>query len=112
MTDRVEMVRAYYQALDGKEYDRFETLLAPEFAHRRPDRSLVGREAFVGFVRDDRPQRDTSHDIDEIYIPGSEAPEVVARGRLRNTDDEELLAFVDVFRFDEGRLVALNTYTR
>ncbi len=115
MTDRVALVRTYYDALDTGAYDRFESLLAPEFAHRRPDRSLVGREAFIGFVREDRPQGDTTHEIKTVYDPsaGESAAEVAVRGSLRGADGEEILAFVDVFRFDDNeRLVELNTYTR
>ncbi|MFB6160443.1 MAG: nuclear transport factor 2 family protein [Haloferacaceae archaeon] len=131
----VELARAYYDALDDGAYDRLADLLAPEFVHRRPDRTLVGRESFVTFVRDGRPRTDTTHAIDGLYRR-HDAPagsvEVAVRGRLRagSPDDETaaegedvtgadgaesgdatLFGFVDVFTVEAGRLVELRTYT-
>ena len=63
----VGAVRAYYEAIDAGEYDRIRRLLAPEFVQRRPDRTLAGRDAFVGFMRDRRPRTDTTHVIAEYY---------------------------------------------
>jgi ketosteroid isomerase-like protein len=119
-----EAARAYYEAVDAGAYDRLAELLAPDFAQRRPDRTLVGRESFVSFMRDRRPRTDTTHHVDAVYrlvqstpgenldTPGDPAAEVAVRGRVR-TDDEELqFGFVDVFAVDtEGRLASLRTYT-
>ena len=119
-----EAARAYYEAVDAGAYDRLAELLAPDFAQRRPDRTLVGRESFVSFMRDRRPRTDATHHVDAVYrlvqsppgenldTPGDPAAEVAVRGRVR-TDDEELqFGFVDVFAVDaEGRLASLRTYT-
>jgi ketosteroid isomerase-like protein len=122
--DPTEAARAYYDAVDAGDYDRLAALLAPDFAQRRPDRTLVGRESFVAFMRDRRPRTDTSHRVDAVYrLPGGEAganldtpddpaAEVAVRGRVRTPDGDLRFGFVDVFAVDdEGRLASLRTYT-
>ncbi|WP_348607170.1 nuclear transport factor 2 family protein [Halobaculum rarum] len=117
--------RAYYSAIDAADYDALADLLAPKFVHERPDRTLSGREAFVRFMREERPRTDTEHRIGAVYaesgagddIPGeglddagggdpdgdaagdAVVDEVAVRGRLLGDDGEELFGFVDVFRF-------------
>ncbi|WP_251341820.1 nuclear transport factor 2 family protein [Haloplanus halophilus] len=105
--DRRDTVTGYYDAIDAGAYDRLAGLLDPAFVHRRPDRTLDGRERFVAFMRDDRPRTDTEHVLDEVCV----GPETVfARGRLR-ADDEDLFGFVDVFRVADERIESLTTYT-
>ncbi|WP_096392984.1 nuclear transport factor 2 family protein [Halorubrum trapanicum] len=103
------LARAYYDALDAGEYDRLRSLLASDFVQRRPDRTFEGRDRFVAFMRDDRPNTDTTHAVDGVYPAG---PGVAVRGRLLDADGEVLFGFVDVFSVDEddGRLTALETY--
>jgi len=113
---REETVRAYYRAVDAADYDALAALLAPEFVHDRPDRTLDGRDAFVRFMREERPRTDTAHRLDAVYASVDAAvPEVVARGRLLGDDGEELFGFSDVFRFASGDANAavdhLTTYT-
>lgn len=109
------LARDYYGALDEGDYERLASLLAPEFVHERPDRTLEGRDRFVRFVRDERPLTDTRHPIDGLYVPGGdgdgEPDEVVVRGRLLRADGSLLVAFVDCFRVANGRLQSLRTYT-
>ncbi len=107
--DPVRPVLAYYDAIDGGDYDRLAALLAPEFSQRRPDRTFVGRDRFVAFMRDERPMTDTDHAVDAVYPVG---PGVAARGRLLDADGDELFAFIDVFDVDSGRLTGLETYVR
>ncbi|WP_254272911.1 nuclear transport factor 2 family protein [Haloarcula marina] len=108
-----DRARAYYRALDEGDYDLLERLLAPEFVHDRPDRQLDGRSRFVRFMREERPQTDTSHPVDAVYRRvGDGGTEVVVRGRLLDTDGNRLVGFVDVFRFEDGRICRLDTYTR
>ncbi len=117
----VARVRAYYRALDGDGYDLLGALLAPEFVHERPDRTLEGRERFVQFMREERPSTDTTHPVDGVYRrtgsnePLGESPsdttEVAVRGRLLAADGRELTGFVDVFTFEGGQMVRLRTYT-
>jgi len=100
------LVQAYYDAIDDGDYDALRELLAPEFEHVRPDRTLSGREEFVSFMRDDRPQTDTAHVLDAVY-EGRDG--VAARGRLLDADGE-LFAFVDVFELSGGAIQGLTTY--
>ncbi|MEZ3164051.1 nuclear transport factor 2 family protein [Halorubrum sp. RMP-47] len=105
--DPAALARAYYNAIDAGEYDRLASLLHPEFVQRRADRTFEGRERFVAFMRDERPNTDTTHAVDGVYPSG---PGVAVRGRLLDADGGELFAFVDVFDVDAGRLSTLETY--
>lgn len=104
-----DLVRAYYAALDGHEYDRLGSLLAPEFRQERPDMTLDGRAAFVEFMREERPQTSTSHPIREVYRAGEGS--FAAEGRLVGPDREVITGFVDVFTVVDGRIAAIKTYT-
>ncbi|ELZ44734.1 hypothetical protein C463_07257 [Halorubrum californiense DSM 19288] len=105
--DPTALALAYYDALDAGEYDRLASLLAPDFIQRRPDRTFEGRDRFVAFMRDERPNTDTTHVVERVYPAGHG---VAVRGRLLDADGVELFAFVDVFSVDAGRLTALETY--
>jgi Nuclear transport factor 2 (NTF2) domain. len=122
--DATDAARAYYEAVDAGDYDRLAALLAPDFAQRRPDRTLVGRDSFVSFMRDRRPRTDSTHHVDAVYrlsvgaagerleATGDVVAEVAVRGRVRTDDGELGFGFVDVFAVDEdGRLASLRTYT-
>jgi ketosteroid isomerase-like protein len=116
--DSVALARAYYDALDGHDYEALAALLAPEFVQRRPDRTFDSRDAFVRFMREERPRTDTTHVVHGEYVARDgtgergEMAEVVVRGDLRGSDGETLVSFVDVFGAADGRLVELETYTR
>lgn len=103
-------VRTYYRALDSHEYDAFTEILHPEFTHYRPDRVLDGRDAFIEFMRHDRPQRQTTHPIDAVYQQ-LDGDEIIARGRLLDENGSELTGFVDVFAIDYEQITQLVTYT-
>lgn len=104
-----ELARAYYGAIDAGEYERLADLLAPGFVQRRPDRTFESRDAFVRFMREDRPRTDTHHEI--VAVVGDESRACV-RGRLRGADGDVLFAFADVFECEDGRVVRLDTYTQ
>ena len=112
--DAEETARAYYDALDEEAYERLSDLLAPEFAKRRPDRALVGRDAFVRFMREERPVADATHELAAVYRTDGpdEYDEVAARGTVRAPDGETLVEFVDVFTLSDGAIQKLETYTR
>ena len=118
--------RAYYRAIDAAAYDDLSALLAPEFVHDRPDRTLSGRDEFVRFMRENRPRTDTTHQVETVYVESGAgdggdlggdavAGEIAVRGRLLDDDGKELFGFVDVFEFasvDAAAAVAhLTTYT-
>jgi len=119
-----QRARAYYEAIDGGDYDQLASLLAPSFVHDRPDRTIDGRERFVRFMREERPQTNTTHPLDGLYcrqedgtaeqIDGESTAtaEVVARGRLLDADGERIVGFVDVFTFDGDDIERIETYTR
>ncbi|NHN46786.1 nuclear transport factor 2 family protein [Halostella sp. JP-L12] len=112
MSDPEATVRAYYAALDEGAYDEFDELLVPEFVQRRPDRAFEGREAFVAFMRDDRPMTDTTHELDAVFV-GDEREEVAVRGRLLDADGDMLFPFVDVHELTvDGRIERLETFTQ
>lgn len=103
-----DLARAYYRAIDSGDYDALADALAPGFVHRRPDRTLRGRDRFVAFMRDERPRTDTRHAVDRVY---ESADGVAVQGRLLADGDGELFAFVDVFEVEEGVITRLTTYT-
>lgn len=108
--DPTDRVRSFYSALDDHDYDRLTALLAPGFVHDRPGRRLEGRETFVQFMREERPNRQTSHPIEAIYDGGD--AELAARGRLLKENGEEITAFVDVFVDGADGFESVRTYTR
>ena len=107
-------VRSYYRTIDDGDYAGLADLLAPEFVQVRGDRTLEGREAFVGFMRDERPDPDTTHEVDAVHrrVDGGagDPDEVAVRGRLRRADGSVWFGFVDVFAVEGGRLSRLVTY--
>lgn len=102
-------VESYYRTIDEHRYDDLSDLLAPEFVHERPDRTLSGRETFIGFMREERPRTETTHVLDEVYA-NENRTEFAARGRLLDTDGERLFGFVDVHTVENGYIARLRTY--
>lgn len=109
--DHAAVVRAYYSALDEHDYSALSDLLDPAFVHDRPDQTLEGREAFVSFMRDDRPNKETSHELDAMY-ENEDRTELVVRGHLLDTDGERLFEFVDIHRVEDGVVTELRTFAR
>lgn len=107
MTSPSSLARRYYVAIDAGAYDDLRALLSSSFVHRRPDRTLEGRAAFVRFMREERPRTDTAHAIDRVTENGDG---VAVVGRLR-ADGEDLFGFVDVFETRDGELASLRTFT-
>ncbi|AGB17235.1 ketosteroid isomerase-like protein [Halovivax ruber XH-70] len=107
--DPIALVRGYYAALDTHDYDAFENLLAQSFVQHRPDRTFEGRDAFVRFMREDRPMTETRHDLIEVFGANDR---VTVRGRLLDGDDDPVFEFADVFQLEADRIVRLDTYTR
>jgi len=105
----VGLARAYYECVDTGDYERLRGLLAAGFVQRRPDRSLEGADRFVAFMREERPETDTTHAVDEVYTSDGG---VAVRGRLLRADGTEWFGFVDCFDVEDGRLTALETFTR
>lgn len=106
--DSAVLVRRYYDALDHHEYDALETVLDPDFVQRRPDRTFENRESFVRFMRDDRPNADTSHELEAVIADGDR---VAVRGRVLD-GESVLFEFADFFELAAGRIRRLETYSR
>ncbi|AFZ72381.1 nuclear transport factor 2 family protein [Natronobacterium gregoryi] len=104
------LVRQYYDALDENDYAALESVLAPAFVQRRPDRTFENREAFVQFMREKRPNTDTNHDLESIVVD-ADRERVAVRGRVVD-GDTLLFEFADFFELEDGRLVRLETYSR
>lgn len=103
------LARAYYRAIDSHDYDTLTSLLAPEFTHNRPDRTIDGRDAFVRFMREQRPETDTTHEITEVFRNDHS---IAVRGSLVRADGEQWFEFVDVFSIEDETIVSLKTYSR
>ena len=106
--DPAALARGHYEDLDAGDYEGLADRLAPGFRHVRGDRTLEGRDAFVRFMRDERPETDTTHGVESVYAEGNE---VAVRGRLRRADGSVWFGFVDVFTVEDGRFAELVTYT-
>ncbi|WP_135303608.1 nuclear transport factor 2 family protein [Haloarcula amylovorans] len=112
-TPLTERARLYYRALDEDDYDLLARLLTESFVHDRPDRTIESRDRFVQFMREERPQQDTTHRITAVYRRDDEsASEVSVRGRLLSADGECIVRFVDVFQFSQRCIRRIETYTR
>jgi ketosteroid isomerase-like protein len=103
------LAREYYRAIDADDYDALTGVLDPDFVHERPDRTIEGRDAFVRFMRDERPETDTTHTLAAVYT----APDAVAvQGALAHADGSHWFDFLDVFAVADERLTHLQTFTR
>ena len=111
-TAAVETAHTYYEAIDAGDYEAFADLLAPAVVHERPDRTIEGRETLVEFMRDGRPNKDTSHEIAGVYRREKDDSEVAVEGRLLDSDGAEMFGFVDAFSLRDGRIAEVRTYTR
>ncbi|WP_323172076.1 nuclear transport factor 2 family protein [Natrialba sp. PRR66] len=121
--DATGLVRRYYDALDAHDYDELEAVLAPEFTQRRPDRRFESRAAFIAFMREERPNPDTTHELELVFAgqkardgepnTGDDSVAVAVRGRVCD-ESGELFEFADFFTVDREaeRLVRLETYSR
>lgn len=106
--DAAALVRQYYGALDDLDYERLADVLASDFVQRRPDRTFEDRAAFVAFMREGRPNPDTTHDLESLLVDGDA---VAVRGRVRD-DGTVLFEFADFFELEAGRIARLETYSR
>ncbi len=109
MADADATVRAFYAALDEHRYDDLADLLVPGFTHYRPDRTFEGRDAFVSFMREDRPMTDTTHEIERVFTNGNGA---AVQGQLLDSHGESLFRFADIHTVTDGRIESVRTYTQ
>jgi ketosteroid isomerase-like protein len=106
--DAEALARGYYEAIDEGEYERLRELLDPHFVQERSDRTFEGRDEFVSFMRDDRPETDTTHEVEHVT---TESDRVVVEGVLRRANGDLWFRFADAFAIEDGRLASLRTYT-
>lgn len=103
-------VHSYYIAIDDHDYDRLADVLSPSFVHYRPDRTIDGKPEFLEFMRETRPNTETTHEILTTFSGGDD---VAVQGRLRGATGGELFAFVDVFTTgSDGTITTVRTYTQ
>ncbi|CCQ36295.1 DUF1486 family protein [Natronomonas moolapensis 8.8.11] len=107
--DGAELAREYYRSIDEDDYDALAGVVSGGFVHRRPDRTIEGREAFVSFMRSGRPERETTHVIESVYA--DDGGDVAVEGRLLRSDGETWFGFVDAFEIAEGAIASIRTYT-
>jgi ketosteroid isomerase-like protein len=115
------LVRQYYEAIDETEYETLASLLAPDFRQERPDRTFEGRDSFVDFMRDRRPETETIHEVRRVFesrdavdstgVDGGTAS-VAVEGTVYHDTGEVFFSFVDVFDVSEDAISHLRTYTR
>ena len=106
--DPEALARGHYHDLDAGDYEGLAARLTPGFRHVRGDRTLEGREAFVRFMREERPETDTTHAVDAVLVGEGE---VAVRGRLLHGDGSAWFGFVDVFTLEGDRFSELVTYS-
>lgn len=94
-----ETVRQYYTYLDQHKYEKLKKILTPEFQQKRPDRTFPDRQAFLSFMRDERPEKETRHEIKQVFKGGNRYRGV--RGFVRKPSGERWFEFLDVFFLDE-----------
>ncbi|WP_276260417.1 nuclear transport factor 2 family protein [Haloglomus litoreum] len=124
--DAGDLARDYYRTIDEGAYGELRDLLADAFVQRRPDRTLEGADRFVRFMREERPETDTTHVVERVYRAdprddgdGASGPigdvdadrYVAVEGRLERANGEQWFRFVDTFAVVDGRLATLRTYT-
>lgn len=116
--DPGDLARAHYRRIDGGAYGALRELLADDFVQHRPDMTLKGADRFVEFMREERPETDTTHVVEHVYRVTGDSSEsveadtrVAAEGRLERASGETWFRFVDIFVVSDGRLRALRTYT-
>lgn len=106
--DQSTLVADYYRCLDDEEYEPLRSMLHPEFVQHRPDRSFESREAFVDFMATGRPKTETTHQVEAIL---ESKTGLAAHGRLFDVDGTELFAYIDVFRFEDGQIRGVDTFS-
>ncbi|MFW5974512.1 MAG: ketosteroid isomerase, partial [Natrialbaceae archaeon] len=70
-----------------------------------------GLDAFVDFMREERPLTETRHDLRAVVV-GEGGERAAVRGRLLDADGDPVFEFSDHFELADGRLRRLDTYTR
>ena len=106
--DQTDLARDYYRCIDAGAYEELASLLADSFVHVRPDRTIEGREAFVRFMREERPDTDTDHEVTGVFTAEGR---VAVEGVLRRTTGDRLFGFVDTFDVASGTVERIRTYT-
>jgi len=59
-------------------------------------------------MRDERPERDTTHVVESVYC--DEDGNAAVEGRLLDPDGEEWFRFVDTFDIENSRIECVRTY--
>ncbi|WP_408957749.1 nuclear transport factor 2 family protein [Natrinema sp. 74] len=106
--DSAAPARRYYDALDDHNYEALVDVLTPDFTQRRPDRTFDDRDAFVEFMREQRPNPDTDHELESLVAADEQ---VAVRGRVIE-GGTTLFEFADFFELEGEQIHRLETYSR
>ena len=107
--DGAALAREYYRSIVEDDYDALSGVVSGGFVHRRPDRTIEGREEFVAFMRSGRPERETTHVVESVYA--DDDGDVAVEGRLLDADGDTWFRFVDTFEVGEDGIASIRTYT-
>lgn len=61
---RMELIEAYFDAVDAESYGPFDHIFSPQSRHVRPGQpDLVGRDAIRSFFENDRQSSNSTHTV-------------------------------------------------
>ena len=108
--DGISLVRKYYRLVDADENGSFSGVLSEDVVHHRPDMRIEGREEFATFIASGRPERETEHVIESLYLEHN-GTKVAAEGQLYDSDGKEWFRFVDTFSLNGDSIEKIRTHT-
>jgi len=97
----IDAIRAYYDHVDGEEYESLFDLFAEDIVYDRPGHApLIGKDAFEDFYLNHRAITDGSHTVDEIFVDGLT---VIVRGHFEGllSGEKVEFGFADIHRCAE-----------
>lgn len=103
-----DIVEEYYRVLDEDEYGRLQELLTEDFVHQRPDMTIDGRDEFLNFMANGRPEKTTTHEVNKLHSTNAT---VVVEGTLYKSSGEKWFSFADVHEIVDSQINMIRTYT-
>jgi steroid delta-isomerase-like uncharacterized protein len=123
MTQLADQVRDYFRAMDARDFDHVEGMLAPDCEFEAPGFSGQGPQAISGWIQAFMAALpDVTHELTAIAAEGEiaavelrvhgthTAPLQTAAGEVPSTGRTLDLPVADVWRVRDGRIVAYHVY--